>query len=188
MVAAGPDAVGFVLWPGSARYVPPEVLADWLKELPGALVKVGVFVDPSREDVLRGVESGLDVVQLHGSETAGFCAGLPARIWKVVHVNRSSPMDPAAYSVEALLLDHYGGAQQPGGTGCCVDLEGARAFAAASAIPVVLAGGLRPDNVRDAIRIVRPWGVDVSSGVESAPGVKDAGKVKAFIEACRNEE
>ncbi len=181
-----PDAIGFVQWPKSPRYVAPEILGQWLQDVPDDVLKVGVYVDALRDEVLRSMEVGLDIAQLHGVETPDFCASLGVRTWKAVHLNRPLPVAHSTYDAEAFLLDYYGGARQPGGTGTAVDVQQARSFVAEQNVPVILAGGLRPDTVGAAVRKVRPWGVDVSSGVEMRPGVKDMNKVRTFLEVCRS--
>jgi len=181
-----PDALGFIFWPGSPRYVEPEQVAEWTKTLPPGLLKVGVFVDDSPEEVSRVVKvARLDVAQLHGLEEPGVAAALPCRVWKVVHLDRVSVGSLAAYSVDAFLADSYS-ATSPGGTGQVADWSLVRDFVDQQTTPVILAGGLHPENVREAIETVRPWGVDVSSGVEAEPGRKDLEKVREFIKQCRS--
>ncbi len=186
IAALKPDALGFILWPGSKRYVNPQQIAEWTASVPTDIARVGVFVDAAPDQIRQAVEvAGLDVVQLHGGEQRDDIHRLqPVRCWKVVHLNRSIPDDLADYEVEALLIDYHG-ESQPGGTGETVDWQAAHSFVAAADRKVVLAGGLNRDNVQQAIRQVHPWGVDVSSGVEHSPGIKDIEKVKDFIEQCR---
>ena len=187
VAALGPDAMGFVFWPGSKRAVCAEEVAVWTRGLPAGIAKVGVFVDEAQEAVQRVRETaGLDVVQLHGGEDASYCTALAGRLWKAVHLEGGGTGSADnIYPVEALLVDSHT-ADAPGGTGVVADWEAARAFIAGSAIPVLLAGGLRPDNVREAVRRAKPWGVDASSGLEQRPGEKDVPKVKDFIQRCRS--
>ena len=188
IVAAGADAVGFIFWPGSKRYVEPAQVGAWWRDLAADTTRVGVFVDATEEAITRAVdEAGLDVVQFHGGESPDFCARIQARRWKAVHLNRPSDTPAEAYPVEAFVLDYHDGAQ-PGGTGQAVDWDEAARWVGAAATRVVLAGGLTPANVTEAVRRVQPWGVDVSSGVESSVGVKDAEQVREFIEQCRRIE
>ncbi|MBU1693141.1 MAG: phosphoribosylanthranilate isomerase [Verrucomicrobia bacterium] len=191
----GPDAMGFVFWPGSKRAVVPADVAAWTRDLPPGILKVGVFVDASPEELEQTVrEAGLDVVQLHffqclekarenfpmiGKKIQNF-----SKHWKVVYLDQSEPGTEETAFVDAFLVDHYS-AVSPGGTGQVADWAAARDFVRRCAKPVVLAGGLTPDNVAEAIRAVRPWGVDVSSGVELSPGRKDLKKVERFIKICR---
>jgi len=192
VAALKPDALGFVFWPKSKRAVRPEQIAEWTAELPPGLLKVGVFVDADPYAIRRAVKiAKLDVVQWHGFPKIGKAymalfqtlekelTGV-AKVWTVVRLDR----EPAPAFVDAVVLDSYSPAT-PGGTGQQVDLAAAREFMLSSAKPVLLAGGLRPENVAEAIRAVRPWGVDVSSGVEDEPGKKDLDAVKRFIESCR---
>jgi len=181
-----PDALGFIQWPGSKRYVNPAEVGKWVQAVPADILKVGVFVDATADDIRRAVDlAGFDIVQLHGQESPEQAAAIAGRRWKVVHLNKPQSYAPAAFEVEAFLLDYHAGTM-PGGTGEVVDWQMAAQWVANSSKPVMLAGGLRPDNVAEAIRIVKPWGVDVSSGVEEVVGRKDLIKVKDFIQACRS--
>ncbi len=183
-----PDALGFVFWAGSERCVRADDVKAWTRGLPASIKKVGVFVDAARDEIrVVREEAGLDIVQIHGREDPDYCAGLGGDIWKAIHLNRPVPGSLEAYadSVSAFLID-YGGDAQPGGTGRTVDWEAAARFVTAAPAKVVLAGGLHAGNVAEAINRVRPWGVDVSSGVEAKVGSKDINKVKDFIDACRN--
>jgi phosphoribosylanthranilate isomerase len=143
----------------------------------------GVFVDPTREDVVRAAEtSGIAVAQLHGDEPPELCASLPLAVVKAIAVTgRDALAALAAYEVEAFLLD----APSPGRGGSGERFDWAVAAEAARSVRVWLAGGLTPGNVAEAIHTTRPYGVDVASGVESAPGVKDAAKVERFIRAAK---
>ena len=180
-----PDAMGFVFWPRSKRFVKPEDVAAWTRRLPSGILKIGVFVDAPAEEIerVRSV-AGLDVVQLHGAESPGFCQKLPGALWKAVNAETFEPAQAAPYLVDAFLVDNATAAA-PGGTGVKADWGKARSFVEQSGRLVLLAGGLTPSNVREAINTVHPWGVDVSSGVEAAPGAKDIDKVRAFIEESR---
>lgn len=183
-----PDALGFIFWPGSKRAVAPKEVAAWVKDLPSTIKRVGVFVNADKDVLLRARdEVGLDILQLHGEEPVSLTTELQGTLWKAVHLNRELPDDLDAYRVSALMVDHHGGIQ-PGGTGVAVDWDAAARFVSENRKDVILAGGLTPDNVTEALATVKPWGVDVSSGVEKEPGVKDMGKVKEFIQRCRKEE
>jgi len=180
-----PDAMGFVLWPGSKRYVRPQVLAEWMEQLPASILKVGVFVDAKPDVVSRTmILAGLHVAQLHGSEKAEEYIDPAFKLWRVVRTATDSAADVNGWPVDAVLVDTYSPGL-PGGTGRVGDWGAAQAFVAASEHRVMLAGGLTPANVREAIETVKPWGVDVSSGVEASPGKKDLDKVMEFIEQCR---
>lgn len=181
-----PDALGFNFWPGSPRYVLAGEVAAWVRDLPAHLLRVGIFVDAAPDEVDSICEkAGLQVAQLHGRETPAMVARLHLPAWKVVHLDRMTVPDAQAYAVDAFLVDSYSAAM-PGGTGKVADWPKAAEFVRDAGRKVILAGGLTPLNVGEAIERVHPWGVDVSSGVEAAPGKKDLLKVKDFIETCRN--
>jgi phosphoribosylanthranilate isomerase len=185
---AGAHAIGLVFWPRSPRLVDVESARRITAALPPLVLRVGVFVDAPRDVLERTAEAlGLDVLQLHGAEPPHALAGLSRRAFKALSVGPSFRVEDAeryAQHGAAILLDAGNGAQ-PGGTGRGFDWSIARAVRAR--VPhLILAGGLTPENVGAAIREVAPDAVDVSSGVESAPGRKDANKVKAFIAAVRS--
>ena len=179
----GAWAVGFVFWPGSPRFIDPYRARAICAILPPWLVPVGVFVDQPAEyvsGVARLVRLG--AVQLHGNETSTMIASLPHPVIKSVSVGTEfdeSSVDRVPGRAGVLLDAHD--AERRGGTGRTVDWT--RAAAAARRRPVLLAGGLRPDNVREAVETVRPLGIDVSSGVEAAPGVKDPIRLHALFAA-----
>lgn len=187
VAALRPDALGFVLWPGSKRYARPEAVGAWTRDLPAGLLKVGVFVDASPDEVQRALAvAGLDVAQLHGAERPQDFAGRGLRLWRALGLRSAAEAVPAGWSVDAFLVDTYS-AQSPGGTGQVGDWAAARSFVQRCPQPVLLAGGLNSGNVKAAVAAVQPWGVDVSSGVEAAPGRKDLANVREFIERCREE-
>jgi phosphoribosylanthranilate isomerase len=179
----GADALGFNFWPRSKRFLPPAEARAIVRRLPAFVTAVGVFVDPTREEVLRAIDAaGIAVAQLHGDETPAFCASLPIPVLKGIRL--AGPHDLAqlaAYEVQGFLLDAPSAGYGGSGTTCDWTL----AAAAARELDIVLAGGLGPDNVADAVRAVRPWGVDVASGVESAPGVKDEERMRRFVERAK---
>jgi phosphoribosylanthranilate isomerase len=182
---AGADALGFMFYPPSPRAVALEQAAAIIRELPPFVAKVGVFVNASESDVRRAIEiSGIDTLQFHGEETPDFCRLFRLKVIKAFRVQNAASLESAPlYHSETWLLDSYV-AGQPGGTGARFDWEFAVAVVKKGG-RILLAGGLTPENVAEAVRQVRPFGLDVSSGVEKAPGVKDAAKVRAFIEAAR---
>ncbi len=186
-VRAGADALGFVFWPGSPRAVRPADVARWTAGLERRILRVGVFVDAEPGAVRRArEEAGLDVAQLHGRETPAVGARVGGRLWRVCRA--AAPPEEAAWiaaGLEAWVADAPAGTM-PGGTGRPADWAAAAGLVGRAARPVVLAGGLTPENVVEAVRRVQPWGVDVSSGVESAPGRKDADRMRIFVEQCRN--
>lgn len=180
-VEAGADAVGFVFYAKSPRVVSPKAVAAIVSHLPPFVSTVGLFVD-EKPDLVRQIMSdcGLAYAQLHGEESPQYCAELRLPVVKAIRVRTGGDLaNLSAYRVKAILLDTYVEGVA-GGTGTTFDWG--LAVEAKSWGPIVLAGGLTPDNVGDAVSRVQPYGVDVSSGVESSPGVKDHAKVKAFIE------
>ena len=173
---AGANALGFVFWPTSPRRVDPDVARRIVKSL--AVQTVGVFVDqPADEvnDIAKFV--GLSVVQLHGSESVDEARKIARPVWKALTLDRAIDAWPSDILV---LLDAHDPARK-GGTGKTIDWE--RAATVAKDRQVLLAGGLTPENVGEAITRVRPYGIDVSSGVEREPGIKDVGRLKALFEA-----
>lgn len=182
--ACGADALGFVFYAGSPRCVTPTAVAAICRELPPFVTRVGLFVNeaPERIKTIAG-ECGLDVIQLHGDEPPEACSYYPQRVVKALRIRDAASLaGHGQYLVSALLLDAWV-ADSFGGTGTCFNWE--LAAGVARQRPVILAGGLSPVNVAAAVRQVRPYGVDVSSGVESAPGRKDPDKVNQFIRMAR---
>jgi phosphoribosylanthranilate isomerase len=182
-VALGADALGFNFWPRSKRYLPPGEARAIVRRLPPFVTAVGVFVDPSRDEVLRAVDAaGIGVVQLHGDEPPALCASLPLPVLKAVRVTGPNALAAlASYEVQGFLLD----APSPGYGGSGSTFDWGLAAEVARELRIVLAGGLGPDNVAEAVRVVRPWAVDVASGVERAPGVKDPERMRLFIERAK---
>jgi phosphoribosylanthranilate isomerase len=180
---AGADALGFNFWPGSKRHVSAAVAAGIVRALPPFVTVVGVFVDQPREELARiAGEVGLHVLQLHGDEAPEDCAGHGLPVIKALRADASlSAGRIAAYPVRAVLLDTP--APAFGGTGVPFDWTAVASLTVP--VPVILAGGLTPDNVGEAVRVARPWAVDVASGVESAPGVKDTLAMRRFVRAAR---
>jgi phosphoribosylanthranilate isomerase len=195
-ITLGADALGFNFYPPSPRSLDLEKDADWIRGLPASAQKVAVTVNPRREEIDRLLEAGVaDVIQLHGDEDEDFCRALwEARIpfAKAIRVRGETALwRSERFHTSSLLLDAY----QPnafGGTGHQVDWALAARFSAEQKIArrrVILSGGLKPENVAEAILQVRPAGVDAASGVEGPDGNprrKDAERVRAFIEAVRN--
>jgi phosphoribosylanthranilate isomerase len=182
-VEHGATAVGFVLWPRSPRAVTVERAADIIAELPSNVMTVGVFVNEPVDAIRQVVERArLTAVQLHGDEPPAYADALDWPVIRAVSVNDIGEASEAWSPETALLVDNIDPVRR-GGTGAAIDWS--QAAVIAQKRRVVLAGGLTPDNVASAIRAVRPYGVDVSSGVESAPGVKDFDKVAQFIANAR---
>jgi phosphoribosylanthranilate isomerase len=177
----GVDAVGLVFYPKSPRHVNVEQARTLVASLPAFVTVTALFLDPSEAEVRQVLDKvRVELLQFHGGEPAEFCRGFGRPYIKAVPMG--SRADIAEYAhrhsgAAALLLDsHVAG--QKGGTGVSFDWTTIPKF---TGPPLILAGGLSADNVATAIRIVRPYGVDVSSGVESQPGVKDAVKMAAFV-------
>jgi phosphoribosylanthranilate isomerase len=183
----GAWAIGFILWPQSKRHADPAVAAGIARALRRRVELVGVFVNPTLDEVVQAAESiGLTYVQLHGDEGPAFCTAVAertgARVIKALGIGSIADIRAAErYHTELHLLDAAAGAAY-GGTGRTWDWD--LLAQRHSSTPLVLSGGLTPENVGEAVAAVKPWAVDVSSGVESAPGVKDHAKVEAFIAAA----
>lgn len=182
-VAAGADAVGMVFCPDSPRALTLKAAADVAATLPPFVDRVALFLNPAAEEVQAVIDAiRPDLLQFHGDESPEFCGGFGVSYMKAVPMG-DADADPADYAVrfadaKALLLDGHRTGQMGGrGEGFAWEAGGEYEM------PIVLAGGLNADNVADAIRCVRPYAVDVSSGVESAPGIKDVGRMRAFAEA-----
>jgi phosphoribosylanthranilate isomerase len=183
--AAGASAIGLVFWPGSPRAVTVERAREVAAAVSAEVSVIGVFVDQPLSLVGGAAERvPLHAIQLHGAERPeDYDLGLP--ILKAIGVAGGSALDVLeAMDAGVLPLLDAGGGATPGGTGRTVDWT--LAAEAAARRRVVLAGGLTPDNVGEAVRTVRPHAVDVSSGVEQTPGVKDADKLVAFLDAVRS--
>jgi phosphoribosylanthranilate isomerase len=187
-VEAGADALGLVFYSGSPRYVTLEQAVEISAILPASIQRVGVFVDAEEGFVRERMEAvGLDTVQFHGGETPEYCGRFgTVDVWKAFRVEGPESLSSLpAYETAAWLLDsHVRGIA--GGTGARFNWDLA-VEAKRHGRPIVLAGGLTPENVGEAVQKVRPWGVDVSSGVERAPGRKIAARMKAFVEAVEGE-
>lgn len=183
-VDAGADALGFVFFEKSPRFIGVEAAAGIIAKLPPFIQVVGLFVNAELEVVNRTADRcGLDIVQLHGEESPEFCSLVRRRVMKAFRVRGPESLIPLAeYRVAAYLLDAYS-PHAYGGTGEVFDWD--CAVAAKEHGQVVLAGGLNPDNVADAVAQVMPYGVDVSSGVESSPGKKAPEKVRRFIQQAK---
>ncbi|HUF62875.1 MAG TPA: phosphoribosylanthranilate isomerase [Verrucomicrobiales bacterium] len=192
--ALGADALGFNFWPSSHRFLPPAEARSWLRDLPGQPARIGVFVDAAAEEMLDLLHAGcLDAVQLHGSESPRLCqtireAGFP--VLKAIGLqNHRSLLEIQRFAdarVSGLLIDAYAPGFH-GGTGKTVDWNlAAEAVASCSGLPVILAGGLHPGNVAEAIAAVRPHAVDVASGVELEPGLKDWEAMEKFVKRAHS--
>jgi phosphoribosylanthranilate isomerase len=181
-VAAGAGAIGFVFWPKSPRFIDPHRARKIAATLPPFVTVVGVFVNQPL-DYVNGVASlvRLGAVQLHGDETPAFAAAVSSPVIKAVSVGDA---DTRAWPARMRLLLDVHDPVARGGTGRAIDWTAAADMAAQREI--LLAGGLTPDNVADAVARVRPFGIDVSSGVERAPGIKDHQRLRALFEAVHD--
>ena len=183
-VQSGADALGFVFHELSPRNLEPEHAASIIRALPPFIQVVGLFVNAQVEYVNATADlCRLDLVQLHGDETPDYCELVSRRVIKAFRVRSIDSIEPIRnYRVAGVLLDTYSPGAY-GGTGIIFDWQ--IALEAKKTGPVILAGGLNPGNVRQAVEKVDPYGVDVSGGVEAAPGRKDPDKVTAFIRSAK---
>ncbi len=190
-IATGADALGFNFYPGSARALDPDRDFDWIRRLPRPIQRVAVAVNPDRALVDRLLATGaIDLIQLHGDESEAFCAELRAAgipFVKAIRVRDAASLERLErFGSPAILLDAYRG-DAFGGTGHRLDWTLARRLVDEGQYSVILAGGLTPENVAEAIAEVRPAGVDVASGLErpGEPRRKDPARMAAFFAAVR---
>ena len=180
----GADALGFIFYKKSPRYVEPSKAAEIIHQLPPFITPVAVFVN-EREEKIRDIQftTGIKVLQFHGDERPEFCDRFATRVIKAFQVkDKESIKHMAHYHVGAFLLDSYKDGER-GGTGTIFDWH--LAVVAKTFGRVVLAGGLTPENVAEAVKLVQPYGVDVAGGVEREKGLKDHAKLKKFITEVR---
>jgi phosphoribosylanthranilate isomerase len=187
-VEAGANAVGFIFYQKSPRYVSPELVKTIIRKLPRGAATVGVFVNHEAEKIKETLAyCGLDFIQLHGDETPEFCCRFPSdRLIKAVSLQQET--DIAAlkdYPVRAILVDSRD-AERYGGTGKISNWKLAEAIKKIH--PLILSGGLNAGNIQQAIETVAPDALDINSGVESSPGKKDSGKIKELIEIIKKRE
>jgi phosphoribosylanthranilate isomerase len=185
---AGADMIGLMFYESSPRHITLARAVEISRAMPLFLMRVGVFVNAPADFVLRAIgECNLTMLQFHGDETSDFCTQFGLMNMKAIRVRDSGSLAQLEnYQTDAFLLDAHS-RNGLGGTGEKFNWDLA-VEAQKFGKPIFLAGGLTPENVADAVRIVHPFGVDVSSGVESAPGIKDHAKVKAFITAAKSVE
>lgn len=183
---AGADMIGLMFYEKSPRHITLQAAAEIAQAVSPFVTKVGVFVNPTEELVLRAIdECGLNMLQFHGDETPEFCLQFGAMCVKAFRIRDAQSLQALpVYQTDAYLLDAYS-ASGLGGTGEKFNWNLA-VEAKKFGKPIFLAGGLTPDNVAAAVRQVQPFAVDVSSGVESSPGKKDYAEVRAFIANVRN--
>ena len=183
-VEEGADAVGFIFYKKSPRSVTMKTVREIVLELPPFVDTVGVFVDETAEQINKIADyCNLDIIQLHGDESPTFCKKIRRRVIKAFRViDMQSVKKLSGFQVSGFLLDTFS-ENLHGGTGKVFDWN--LALPAKKFGPVIMAGGLTPNNVQQAIRQVRPYGVDVCSGVESEPGIKDHKKIRAFLKNAK---
>ena len=186
-IEAGADALGFNGFPGSKRYLDLRAASVWIAQLPPMVTRVAVLVNPTAEEAeaIRALP-GIDLLQFHGNETAEFCRRFAeAGFIKALAAKDRAALDGCGGYGRSVLLDAFvPGAY--GGTGHLIDLELAACFVREHPeFSVILSGGLTPENVAGAVAAVRPFAVDVASGVESAPGVKDRERMRHFIRSAK---
>src|SRR5206468_2837147 len=185
-VSLGATAIGFVFWPSSPRVVPAHQARAIVAELPTSVMAVGVFVNASRDEIEATSDAvKLTAVQLHGEASRDLARSLSRQVIKAIPFDSEAEVQVDAWIGTTMLLDAHDPIRH-GGTGRVIDWD--RAAAIARHHTVILAGGLGPANVADAISRVRPAGIDVSSGVETAPGIKDPAKLRALFEALARVE
>jgi phosphoribosylanthranilate isomerase len=184
----GADALGFIFYRKTPRYVTPEVAKDIIGKLPSHICKVGVFVNHETKEIKEIVEfCGLDLIQLHGNESPQYCMQFArSKLIKALSPRLESDLEKIAdYPVRAILIDAshpalYGGTGKKSDWGLAVKVKNTHAL--------ILSGGLNLDNIRQAIETVSPDAVDINSGVELSPGKKDPKKVRKIIEAVRQTD
>jgi phosphoribosylanthranilate isomerase len=195
----GVDMLGFVFYKNSKRYVEPKIVRDIVNELPPSVLKVGVFVNEDKDRVISVAgDCSLDMLQFHADETPDYCGSFYAGrepaygekdSYKVIKAFRIKDKDSLKgindYNVDFYMLDTYS-SKTLGGTGAIFDWKMAESFEFLK--PIIVSGGLNPDNVGNAVRMLSPYGVDVSSGIEDSPGRKNLDLMKKFIEKVREAQ
>lgn len=182
----GVDALGFIFVKKSPRYIEAQSAAEIVRELPPFVSRVGVFVDETIEKIVEICRiANIDTVQLHGSESPEFCAKVPLPVVKAISVNDETDISIIdTYAVSGILLDTWSTGMS-GGTGKAFDWNIAKKACLRNE-HIILAGGLGPSNLEDALSAVQPYGVDINSGVEIKPGIKNPHKIREVIRLVRN--
>jgi phosphoribosylanthranilate isomerase len=183
--SVGVDAIGFIFYRKSPRYVPPEEAALIIRRLPPFISRVGVFVDEELEKVVAIARAtGIDTVQLHGTESPRYCSKVPLPIIKAFSIGPETDLSLLEqYRVAGFLLDTWASGQH-GGTGKTFDWSIAKS-ACVKYDRIILAGGLNPSNIEEALEGVHPYGVDINSGVEVKPGIKNPRKMHDVVRIIR---
>lgn len=187
-ISSGTDAIGFVFWQQSPRNILPQQAKSITRNIPAFVTTVGVYVNPSADWVREtSTIANLNLLQFHGDEAPEFCDQFALPYIKALRIKEGVDLLECSnryQNAKALLLDTYS-ANMPGGTGEVFDWK---LIPSNLPLPIILSGGLTPDNVAQAITKVRPWAVDVSSGVEVSKGIKDINKISAFMQKVKNCE
>jgi phosphoribosylanthranilate isomerase len=185
----GADAIGLVFYANSPRALVATQISNVVANVSGSVSVIGLFVNPTREEVEVVLDTGLvDVLQFHGAEDEEFCNSFDIPYLKAFQVKDIQSLDSALSKYRTatyILLDSYSG-KKMGGTGQKFDWSIGEKIVRNLGQKVVVAGGLKPENIKDAVIKMNPFGVDVSSGIESSPGLKDAEKLRKFIEGARS--
>lgn len=180
---SGVSALGFIAYPKSPRYVNPERVKELLDGVDDSVDKVAVFVNESLDEISKYLDAGINVVQLHGSESAEFSAEVSklSEVWKAMALRSEDDISLYKdYPADRYLIDAYCDVEH-GGTGKVADWDLAEKAVEIFNVPVLLAGGITAENVHDALAKVKPFGLDLSSGVEISPGIKDHNLIKQFV-------
>ena len=183
----GAEALGFIAYPKSPRFLNASSVKGIAAEIPGNVLKAAVFVNPTIDEVMEYVGAGVNVIQLHGDENPEFAEEVAkfAEVWKALRPeNRNAVLKYGDYPAAKFLIDTFS-VNAYGGTGKTADWDSAKFAVEHLKRPVILAGGLNSANIAEAVNSVLPYGIDVSSGVESSPGVKDHGKLTLLFSEIR---
>lgn len=186
-IAQGVDALGFVAFPPSKRYVSPRQVKELIDELltSGQQLPelVAVMVNPTLGEIQQYLEAGINIIQLHGQESSDFVNALDCRCWKAFNIQSEAQIKAlGAYNVEKFLIDSFvKGAKVPGGTGVVADWALSQKAVQLLNKPVILAGGISADNIAEAWKMVKPFGFDISSSIEDEPGLKNAIKMNQLF-------
>ena len=186
-VDSGADALGFIFYKNSKRFIDPQEAYNIIRQLPPFVTKVGVFVNSSYREIIKITgDLAINTIQLHGDESPDFCARFKHTVIKALRIKDTEDLGEVdSFPARAILFDTYSD-KDYGGTGNTFDWNILKKLKTEK--KTILSGGLNPDNVGEAIKTVRPYAVDVSSGVEKSPGIKDHKKIQRFIEAVKNAE
>lgn len=188
-VEAGADAIGFIAFPKSPRYVSPSQVKSILKQAVGNdFLKVAVFVNASLEEIQTYLDVGIEIIQLHGDESEEFASSINCEVWKALRLYEVAQINQfKAYPCNKFLIDSFvKDAKIPGGTGHLADWSLATKFIEAVDKDVILAGGISHKNLAEALQKVKPFGLDLSSSVELSPGIKDPEKIKSLFNALNS--